>query len=140
MKFRFLFLVLTLIIVSSCEDNYFTESDKPLGIEKRSSPDELIDQLVKDASFVRLFELSTVDNYLVQAYMDEVIDTNDVWLIFDAIGIDYSDYPLAVVDPERYSFDTYDDFIHFIENEFSDPSMVSYFDEIYRNFNRVVVA
>ena len=65
-------------------------------LEQRSDTSALIQQIAEDSAFIRLFQLSIVDNYVLQAYMDNQLDTTDIWLLFDELGIDYSSPVLTV--------------------------------------------
>jgi len=103
-------------------------------IEQRSDTSALIQQLANDSSFIRIFELSTVDNYVLQAYIDDKLDTTDIWVLFDSLGIDYSSAPLTV-QHDDIAFEDYDDLINFIEDEYTDSLMAQYFEELQQNIN-----
>jgi hypothetical protein len=130
-----LFVLFLLLTTFSCEkEHYFVETeapDSPL-VEQRSTKEFLVQRIVKDRAFLEIFLLSTVDNYVLQAYMEGQVDTTALWSLFDELGIDYST-SLLKVNNEDFGFYDYSDFKGFIEKEFSDPQMAEYFEALRQN-------
>jgi hypothetical protein len=123
------------LILSSCEKEYLLENAEvqDCQIEQCSYTSALINQIAEDSSFVRIFQLSTIDNYVLQSYMENRLDTTDIWLLFDELGVDYSS-PALTIQHDKISFEVYDDLIDFVENKYADSLMVQYFEEIEQNW------
>lgn len=87
--------------------------------------------LESDTSIVHLVRLMTVDNKLVTSFLSNDIDTSDVFNIYNQLGL-ISD---TWINEEQVTYINYEDFRFFLQSNYSDNDLVSYFDEILLHYD-----
>lgn len=116
------YLSLSLLFLVSCEKdkNYQPTETQPC----TSSTD--VNSFLSDSSFYHSLRLSMVDNRVVEAYLEEAIDSTELVAIFDNLGIPEDRW----FDENAPSTVEFEDFMVFADENHSQNGISAYFREV----------
>ena len=139
------------LILNSCSESSVVginaDSDNidpstSISLETRSIDTALVAQLLEDSVFYHFVRLATVDNKLIQHYLDGDIDTSDVFAIYDLLGYGDSTWFSSY---EVYNQLNIDSLYRHVELYHPDTDLLSYYqsfegvaNNIYSNYISVI--